>query len=506
MQRRALLTALAAGVAGCGSRDPRVGDPAVDPGHTQTQTGTETTVDGRREPAAWIGDTRAVELATGPRTLAVDRRVRLRRLGVGAGFARTATVDEPAVLRAALTNLGEHAEGVRLRSVPLFGVRSVRQSGGAGGAATLRLVPTAAHELATETPRVERGPAGYWRAQDAPGELPDRVVLDPGETVYAEYYAVGHADREGFATGTYRFGHDPDIALRAWDTATPGPTQESRFAGATPPALGNNTVEWFHDAGRKTRVFLRPSAEQVTPPGRLSFTVVNHTTETLEGNDYDWGVHKLVDGAWRLVEPWEVPVPLTPLAPGERRQYTVSVYHDAYDDAATGTHHGGAREVDSDTGIRLPRLGGGRYVFESNFGDGVAAMFEVDAPPLTVSLPPEAVQSRDGDRVVVRDAKRRGADGTTSASEYRVTMRVTRGGDGATETGDDDPLVVVPEQLYRRRYRGLRGALPAFESGVSTVEYQTTNRGVGRVTPGVDEPSRQISFDGENYVVRANRE
>jgi hypothetical protein len=503
VRRRALLTALAAGVSGCGSRGDSAGVRARDVSDTQTQTSTRTQTDERAEPAAWVGDSRVVELTTGPRTLAAGRAFGGERLELRSGFARTATADEPAVLRATLTNHREYQKAVRLQSVPLFGARSVRQSGGAGGSATLRLVPTVAHELATETPGVERGPAGYWRAQDVPTELPDRVVLDPGETVYGEYYVVGHADREGFATGTYRFGHDPGVALRVWDTTTPGPTDDSRFAGATPPALGDDTVEWFHDADRETRVFLRPSAERVTPPGRLSFTVVNHTTERLDGNYYDWGVHKLVDGAWRRVEPWMVPVPLTPLAPGERHQYTVAVYHEGYDDTTSGDQRRTSASH-AGTGLRLPRLGGGRYAFESNFGDGVAALFEVDAPPLTVSLPPETARSREGERVVVRDAKRRGADGTTSGSEYQVTVRVTRG--DAEARADDDLLVVVPEQLYRDRYRGLRGALPAFESGVSTVEYRTTNRGVGRVTPGVDEAPRRVSFDGDDYVVRTDRE
>ena len=496
---------MAAGVAGCGNRGDTASVRARDAGDTRTET--QTPVDERPEPAAWVGESRVVELATGPRTLAIGRHPRLERLEHRVGFAQTATADEPAVLRATLTNAGEYVEPVRLDAVPLFGTRSVRASGRAGGPATLRLTPTAGHELATETPGVERGPAGYWRARDRPATLPERVVLDPGETVYGEYYVVGHADREGFATETYRFGHDPGVALRVWNTAAPGPTGDSQFVGATPPAVGGDTVGWFHDADPETEVFLRPSAERVTPPGRLSFTVVNHTTERLRGNYYAWGVYKLVDGDWRRLEPWLVPQPLTPLAPGERHRYTVGVYHDAYDDTAAGDRHRGAGgEVDSDSGIRLPRLGGGRYAFESNFGSGVAAMFEVDAPPLTLSLPSEAVRSREGDRVVVRDGKRRGADGGTTASEYQLTIRVTREDAETTQTPGDDPLVVIREQLYRNRYRGLRGTLPAFEPDVSTVEFRTTNRGIGDVIPDTDESPRRIEFEGDGYVVRSDRE
>ncbi|MEZ3116072.1 hypothetical protein RYH80_09115 [Halobaculum sp. MBLA0147] len=541
MRRRALLAAVAAGLAGCGGRTAPGDLPTTPTDDTQTPTETPATDatpatqaatdGGRGDPETWVGDTRAVAFETGPRTVALAAPgVRLDSLRLRAGFARTATAEGPAVLRATLGNPNDWTETLRLTEIPLFEpVQSVRRSAEAGGPATLYLAPTAAHDLADAATPAERDPRGYWRATETPDPLPETTELGPGETLYGEYHLLGHADRTGFATGAYQFDHDSGLTLHVWNTETPGPTAESRFAGISPPPLpgsdgsgGSDGTTWYHNADGDTSTFLRPSAEQVATPGAVSFEVVNHTTERLPGNYHDWSVHKLVDGRWHLLDPWVIPMPLTPLGPGETHRYDLRVFHGAYDDATADGRHGSDELV-------VPYLGGGRYAFDATFGDGVAALFDVDAPPLSVSPPSEAVSSTDGDRVEIRDGDWRDADGTVPASNYRVTVRAERltgatetGGDG-TPTGDGTPdgddaddtgvgvagngrLVVIAEQLYRERYRALRGVLSGFGDGVSTVLFRTADGGLGDAVPAFDESPRRVVFDGDAYAVSTSRE
>lgn len=57
---------------------------------------------------------------------------------------------------------------------------------------------------------------------------------------------------------------------------------------------------------------------------------------------------------------------------------------------------------------------------------------------------------------------------------------------------------IVPEQLYRRPFRGLRNALPMFEPGVERVVVRTDGHVVGDAL-GRDADRRRFSYEGETF-------
>jgi hypothetical protein len=64
---------------------------------------------------------------------------------------------------------------------------------------------------------------------------------------------------------------------------------------------------------------------------------------------------------------------------------------------------------------------------------------------------------------------------------------------------------VIPEQLYRQRFRPLRATLPAFEPGVSTVRFRTTETAVRGFLPHFDTTPRRVSYAGETFRARLAR-
>lgn len=263
MRRRQFLAvagvALGAGCSGLvptddrGSTETATAVPVTEPGET---TPTDSPADDGTRP---FDGRQVVVLETGPRTLALQgfgvgsdgRAVSLNtpdggRLAVG--FTEPATDDGPAVLRATLVNGNDWENTFRLREFPPFDETThsrLRRRGldrrfderiPSDVETGLYLAPAADHDLVDEESAARRGPERYWQTPDVLPKLPPTVTLAPGESVVGDYYVLGHEDRTGFPTGTYRFGgRESGLALTAWETGAPGPTNDSRFSDPVPP-------------------------------------------------------------------------------------------------------------------------------------------------------------------------------------------------------------------------------------------------------------------------------
>jgi hypothetical protein len=473
MRRRAFLASLgtsAVAFAGC------LTDASDAPNESTTRPTTEppttdrtTTEDGEGEDdGSWPSDRwSVVTLETQPRTLSLfPTQYRTDDDGrVEAAFAETATADNPARVRAKLTNAGGTANTVRLDEHPPFS-RSPRFSpldgdgvGPANGDFDLYFAPLPDQSLPTAAPATERGPDGVWRLSSSPTEpwFPDTHRLDAGESVTVEFAVVGEASGSGsFEEANYEHpfdGGDDVLTLAAWNRETPGPESESRFAGESFPApsgddeTGESSVAWFHEATEEQSVYLRPSEEATELPETLTFSLVNRAEEPATGNPYDRTLYKLVDGEWQKLQPRAYPLPMGWVSPGDVEEYVLRASND-------GTLPGSE-------GIDAGYLGGGTYAFEVGMSVESrthAAVFELDAPSPTVE-PSDAVSTMREDGVVtVTDERWERASG-------RGVVTVSR----AEATG----RVVSPELAARRH--GYRNTLPFFEDGVEEVHLRTSD-------------------------------
>lgn len=439
-----------------------------------------------------------VDLDTGPRTLALAPTHYRSDDGaaVTVEFAGTATADRPATVRATLTNASDYANTFRLDETPPFAEVAdarLRDRRELGYESTWYLVPTADHDLVDDSPDYERGPAGYWRLVGNPApHLPRTHRLDAGESVAGEWLLLGHGEGSGRPTGRYEFrGHgDASLVVTAWETGAPGPSEQSRFAGATPPSLSDDAGEdataphWFHDATAETQVYLEPSAERARTPAKIEFTFHNYGREAATGNPYDWTLYKLVDGEWFRLAPWAIPAPMGSVPPGGTEEWTLLAFSDE------GVAVEGATVLDY--------LGGGRYAFEVGMsGDdrNHAALFELIGPDAEVEPMTGAESARDGATVTV--------DAPDPDHDQRpATLTLTRA-DGADQR-------LVAEQVMRRRLRALRNGLPFFgrdgERGrIERVVVETTENAAQQVV-GYDSTTRQFRFDRQAYEARFEAE
>lgn len=452
-----------------------------------------------------------VDLETGPRALAVQG------VSVGSdggpasiwgpaggalrvGFTMTATGDHPATLRAMLVNTNDWENTFRLDEFPPFDetnhtrLRNRRfderfEPETPDGVETgLYLAPTADHDLVDEESSVRLGPDGYWQTPDVPPKLPRSVTLEPGEYVTGDYYVLGHWDRTGFPTGTYYFGaRDYRIGLSVWDTSTPGPTDDSRFTESVPSLPLDDDTPWFHEADESTLVYLEPDREQIETPGKLSFRLVNRSRSTVGGNPYAWSLYKLADGAWHKMAPRGVPLPSGAVSPGDSYGYSLSLFHgEGFDVDDSG----------ADLAQTVGRLGGGRYAFAGGFlpdEDGPpAAMFDLDAPTVPLSVAENVTRTQDGDTVTLIFPSW-GDD----SHPPDATLTVRRSDETAEET-------LVREAVARRRMVALESALAAIDD-VGSVVVRADKHAVENVT-GYDSARRVFDFEGTTYVAEKDVE
>ncbi|WP_424002555.1 hypothetical protein ACOZ4I_02125 [Haloarcula salina] len=490
MRRRALLAALstgAAGLAGCsfggdGADDATPATETDTPTHSQPLTGTET---GRRpdEPPRPDDPRLVVDLETGPRTYALSPYIEASDGGrVALWFDRTATADHPARLRGWLLNGNDFENTFRVDRLPAVGRVHGSQPDGYDHEASLHLAPTDGNALAATVPEVVRDESGYWRVADVGPWMPETRRLAPGEWVRLEYAVVGESGMPGRPTGTYEFGEDATLSV--WDTTSPGPEAESRFAGRSPPALpGDGRVQWYHEADAETAAFVRPSTERLALDGRVDFEMVNHSREGLQCGH--WDLYKLVDGQWFHVAPRVHTAECGLLPAGGREEWSLRAFNGdpvACDDGLRG-------------GLTRGYLGGGEYAVVAGYGHQTresAALVELVGEQVTVRPPESVTSERDGSTVTVTTERFGDGERPPDAS---FTVREADGG------GER----LVAEQLmgsgrFGPHGHGLRAALPFFSNGVDRVVVRTDEYGVSEVL-GADDGERRFSFRGRSYVV-----
>lgn len=480
MRRRALLSSLAAGsvaaLAGCNERGNAT-DGTTTHEDDSTRTTTPTTTDAPTPPDTGLADATTAVFETRNRTVSLlgGRRRLPSGLVMRAWLSATATADHPARVTATLTNDTEYETMLRLGEVPPFDA-TPHASPGRDYDHTLYLAPTERHGFATTVPAVARAKSGGWYLDAAPDRWqPEAVELGAGETLVGEFAVVPERP-DSFPPGRYAFGHTDDpLTLSVWQTSQPGPTEESAFENATPPAFAEQSPAWYHDATPETPAFLQPSAERVDAPAAVEFTLHNYRTEPLSGNFYDWTLYKQVEDDWYQIAPWAIPVPLTPLAPGDTHTWTLHAF--------------AGPSVECEDAIALGHLGGGRYAFHVNMarenGPTHAALFDLNAPDATVTPMEGATAEQDGDTVTVN-----------------VPVKTDRKtGALVVERADSAETRLIAEQVMRRRNRGLRNALPFFESSVEKVSVHTSDDAVDDVLHAT-ETERVFRFDEAAFVAR----
>ncbi len=497
MRRRALLSAVTAGtvgLAGCslswGPDDGEAAGPPATDGSTADADGTTaapgatgTPGDDDRGlqagPSTPAETTPVVDLATGPRTLAV-RPAGLRHAGrahMSFGFRRP-DGEGPALLAVTVGNLRDHDVVLETRRLPTLG-RAVARPPAPNDDPGLAFVPRGVNELARRQPDLERGPEGYWRlAEGAAAErpYPDRVRIAPGDRVRADCAVVGPPGTSGRPSGLYEaVGSGARLAVTVWHSERPGPTAPSRFGDRTvPPPFPDSerAVTWYHEAGPETPVYVVPEAERATLPTRVSFRAINHTAETLGCGE--WGVFKLVDGTPYDLNPPGQSVGCRRLRPGERERWDLRAFG--------GTPVPG----DESSGRTAGFLGGGTYAVVAGYGaetETSGALLDLEGPPVEVR-PTDGVETRrDGDVVVVSVPFPEG-------DPEPGTATLTRAEDADRE--------LVPEQVMRPWNRPVRNSVPFLFDDVDRVVVQTAVRYVeGTLASGVG--THRFTFEGTDY-------
>ncbi|KAA9398991.1 hypothetical protein Har1130_12355 [Haloarcula sp. CBA1130] len=499
MRRRALLASVPgvlAGLAGCsvgtlGSDESDEVTPVPRPDQSPsaaTDSGTETpTATG--DPPKPAEPTTVIELETGPRTYALstpgfhtDDRAR-----VALWFDQTATADHPATLRGWLQNGNEFENTFRIGGIPGIGQPYSRQPDGYDHEARLHLAPTDNNELAEEVPSLGRTDEGYWRVDDVGPWMPETHRLNPSEWVQLEYALVGEPGLSGRPTGTYEFrGGDRSLSVTVWDTQSPGPETESRFASRSLPAFpGDGSVQWFHDATKTTPAFVRPTTERAELDTQLGFEMVNNSHKRLQCGH--WDLYKLVDSEWFHIAPTGHTADCRLLVPGGREQWGLRAFNGQAVGCGTGDCHC--------DGLTQGYLGGGEYAVVAGYGHATkesAALVELVGDSVPVTPTDDVSTARDGGTVTVTTG-RYGDDERTADATFTLTRA-----DSA------DERVIAEQVMASGRFAtydgGLRNALPFLSADVRHVVVETDEEAVDGVL-GYDSNSRRFRFRGQAYQV-----
>jgi len=505
MRRRALLASVGVvALGGCASHgtspttERRTTDATTESTSTTTSNQRTTTTDD--DPGNGTGpmppqdraSASIVDLQTTDRTYAFsptgrhtadDGRLQFR-------FAKTATDDHPAILRAWLTNDNPYENTFDVEHLPVIGRATSRNPrpfrdpyGGGTYRTELVVAPTPENPLAAGTPAVERDEDGLWRVSRLDDWSRETLTLDADETAFGEYYVAGHPDGAGLGrpTGVYEYRgiRHADFQIAVWQTTAPGPSDQSRFAGRSVPALGDAGAAWYHEADGESTAYLQPETERGSLPEQVRFTMVNTGRSALQCGH--WNLYKLDDAEWFHVAPYVHTADCRRLAPGQAKTYTLNAYHGEALEAV------GYDEL----GATVGWLGAGTYAVAAGYAVGAdrsAALVELTGEERTV-VPTEDVTATREDGVVRVD----GADPDEDESGDAAV-------DLVLERTDDAEHRLIPEQVMRDRYRGIRNALAYVEPGVDRVIVETTKRIADRAVDYEDAPAR-FRFEGDAFVV-----
>ena len=484
MNRRAFLagtTGTTTLLAGCSGMLPTVGGNGTDPdgsddgnGNSENDEGENATTDGSGFPAE---EATVVDFETAPLSASVVGGMFSTddRLYGAIDFAEPETEDGPARLVAHLENRKPFEQTFRPRRVVFFDDPA---RGDTEDRDSVYLAPTDETEVTKVVPDAVQDDEGRWRVDSVRDDwYPETLTLDSEEKLDAEFVLLGHHDHDepAIEPGNYRFGwRDAGFTVAVWQTDEPGPAEGSRFAGEAVPALPQkDEMAWYHEATPETEIFLRPGEETIEAPGRIEFELVNHTREVASGNPYYWRLYKLVDGEWLPVHPWGWNLPAASIGPG------------GIDETALHCYHG---EPIRASGARIVgHLGGGRYAYEEDYsvdGETHAAMFDLDAPALSVGVEDDAVVHDEGEEIIVtlpnHEDARRPATFTVSRTE-----------------GTERRL--IEEQLPRRPFRGFRNALALFEAGVEQVRVKTDRSTALRPVDYDDGGTISVEYEGQAF-------
>ncbi|WP_312909637.1 hypothetical protein [Natronosalvus caseinilyticus] len=409
------------------------------------------------------------------------------RLAARIDFLEPATPDSPARLRAEVTNNQPYEQTFAARRLVVLDDPPVGQSSDRNA---IYLAPVEGHPLAESIPGYARDENGRWRLEDVRDDwFPDTLTLEAEETVTGVYHLLGHhlADEPSIRAGRYRFGwREGGFEVAVWSTDEPGPDRASQFAGESVADLPDaETIRWYHEATPTTEASLEPDTERIEAPGKLEFTLVNHSREAMGGNPYQWRLYKSVDGEWLPVYPWAWNAPYATRGPGAVDETTLQCYH--------------GDPVPCEGSRTVGHLGGGRYAYSVGYSldeETHAAMFDLEAPDLDVGLEADADVEDGWEEAVVTLPNY--ADARKPA-----TFTVTR-----VDAKAEDRL--IPEQLPRRPFRAFRNALPLFfdedRDGIERVRVRT-DRGTALGPFGYEEGEvRTVEFDGRTFEARGQLE
>ncbi|RKS84068.1 hypothetical protein BDK61_3468 [Haloarcula quadrata] len=499
MRRRALLASVPgalAGLAGCsfgtlGSDETADVTPAPRPTQSVTDandSGTKRSAD-TGSPLRPDNPTTVIGLETGPRTYALsspglhtDDRGR-----VGLWFDQTATDAHPVTLRGWLQNGNEFENTFRIELLPGVGQTHSRQPRGSDHESRLHLAPTDNNELADRVPSLGRTDEGYWRVDELGPWMPETYRLAPDEWVRLEYALVGEPGQSGRPTGTYEFrGQSETLSVTVWDTRSPGPETDSRFAGRSlPPLSGDGSVQWFHDAEKTTPAFVRPSAERAELDTQVGFETVNNSHGRLQCGH--WDLYKLVGGEWFHIAPGVHTADCRILKPGGRDQWGLRAFN--------GQAVGCSTDDCTCDGLTQGYLGGGEYAIVAGYGHATTesgALVKLVGDSAAVTPIDGVSTARDSDTVTVTTGRH--GDGERPAD---ATFSLTR-----TDSASERVLAeqVMASARFASRPGGLRNALPFLTDDVDRVVVETDERVVNNGI-GHNVDTRRFRFRGQAYQV-----
>lgn len=332
-----------------------------------------------------------------------------------------------------------------------------------------------------------RQEGGVWYVDEVRRDwLPKTLVIDGNDWLTIDY-ALVVGETGDWSTGRYVFDKENGFDLVIWDAESPGPERESRFEGTELPLLEDMETSWYHEADSTTPVYFEPSKEVVEPPATVEFTAVNRSEDTIGVDSSDLRVRKLVDREWYVVKrDTSLGAPRIPPSglPGQNVEFDLHVFHgEAKDLPPPRNREGEVAEF----------LGGGTYAVDPGAGwDGglLAALIEVDAPPLEVEPNEDAVVDRRGSTVVVTRSL---YNITEQSSPPAFVVERAQNTEGIDER-------IIPEQVYFLE-EPLRNALPFFEDDeVERVVVET--RAGNAEDPLEDGDERRFVYEGDGYVVK----